>query len=142
MGDDSVLPEQALAQSRLPCRLSGLGLRSALRTSAPPYWSSWADVLPTICRRFPAFEQHVARSLVEGRVQHVQCLSELETCRTQLTEFLPELPAWQAVLQGARPPAAEHPEGDEDVRDPGEWAHGWQYFTTDAAERRVFDELL
>ena len=51
--------------AQLPCRLGGLGLRSAVRTSPSAYWSAWADVLPTLRSRFPAIANDFAtRSIV------------------------------------------------------------------------------
>ena len=35
-----------VTQATLPLRLSGMGLRSACRTSGAAYWASWADALP------------------------------------------------------------------------------------------------
>ena len=45
-------PHQAVAT--LPLSLGGLGLRSAVRTSVPAHWASWADVLPVIRDGHPA----------------------------------------------------------------------------------------
>ncbi len=41
-----------LQQVSLLLRLGGLGLRSAVRTSAPAYWASFADCLHPLQERF------------------------------------------------------------------------------------------
>ena len=57
----SGLPLLATARAQLALRHGGLGLRSAARHALVAYWSSWADVLPVIASRDPAF----ARALVD-----------------------------------------------------------------------------
>ena len=61
-GAPSRLPLLATARAQLALRHGGLGLRSAARHAPAAYWSScWADVLPVIASRDPAF----ARALVD-----------------------------------------------------------------------------
>ena len=47
----------------LPLSLGGLGLRSAVRTSVPAHWASWADVLPMIRDRHPAVATMIVNAL-------------------------------------------------------------------------------
>ena len=42
-----------VAQSKLPLRLGGLGLRDSARLAPAAYWASWADSLPSLIEGFP-----------------------------------------------------------------------------------------
>ncbi len=44
---------QWVRQATLPCRLGGMGLRSARRTAPAAYWASWADSLEPLRQRYP-----------------------------------------------------------------------------------------
>ena len=47
----------------VPLSLGGLGLRSAVRTSVPAHWASWADVLPMIRDRHPVVATTIVNAL-------------------------------------------------------------------------------
>ena len=72
----SIAPEQcdriAANSSTLPLSLGGLGLRSAVRTSAPAYWANWADTLPMIHQRHPVVVEDMVSWL--NRQVDVPCL--------------------------------------------------------------------
>ena len=59
----------------LPAALGGLGLRSAIRTAPAAYWAAWADALPELHKRSPAFAEACTRLLATDGV----CV-ELEEC--------------------------------------------------------------
>ena len=50
----------------LPLAFGGMGLRSAVRTAVPAYWSSWEDALSMISRR----HRTVATTLVHELSGH------------------------------------------------------------------------
>ena len=101
--------------ARLPARLGGLGLRSAVRVAPAAYWASWADTLPMIVKRSP----HQAQKILECLASAPQgCLGELSQSATLLdAEGFDSRPTWNALASGTRPPRPEQP-------DLGEWAHG------------------
>ena len=111
-------------------RLGGAGLRSAVRTAPAAYWASWADALPMISARVPsaaaAASAHLAAdqdnpnapgSTTEARAAGLQLIRE---------GFL-QRPGWHDLRAGLRP---DHHSAGE----PGEWAHGWQYFASSTRE--------
>ena len=61
--DASGLPVLAAARAQLALRHGGLELRSAERHAVAAYWASWADALPALASRDPAFAQALTRSL-------------------------------------------------------------------------------
>ena len=61
------------------------------------------------------------------------CLTALEGARASLATEPASLPSWPDLLVGASPPAQDRTDVDDAEADPGEWRHGWQYFTTAAA---------
>ena len=110
----------------LPQRLGGLGLRSAVRTSAAAYWASWADTLPMIQQRCPALAAKVLEELEKGvGSSATSCVAAGIAKATLEHEGYGTCP-WRQLVQGERPPEVDRPE-------PGEYRHGWQYH---AAARR------
>ena len=122
--------------SHLPCRLGGLGLRSAVRAAPAAYWSAWADALPILHARFPLVVEEYAVQL--DVAEHVRaCFAAVRMAREVLQQSGFSTPTFREVLAGARPPP---PPGDG--ADPGEWRHGWQFHASDALERRFRADLL
>ena len=115
--------------AQLPCRLGGMGLRSAVRTAPAAFWSAWADVLPILCSRFPASVGHFAEEIDE-RVDARECFQSLRQAGGLLQQDGCPTPTFREIAAGARPPPPEQGETD-----PGEWQHGWQYFSSDAREK-------
>ena len=70
-----------------------------------------------------------------------QGLDELDLARTVLLAAGVELPSWAEVLNGAGPPIPPRRTEDE-MADPGEWQHGWQYHASAALDKAEFDHLL
>ena len=111
----------------LPMRFGGLGLRSASRMAPAAFWFSWADALQMIHERLP----QVAQDVLDG----LNGVREAEGCIRELRDVTVELdrhgfvgrPAWADLVVGVRPPPAN-------AYEPGEWAHGWQYFASSASE--------
>ena len=68
----------------------------------------------------------------------VPCLANAEAGGQTCTEAgWTSRPSWHALFHGARPP---EPEPAELAL--GEWAHGWQYYASNALETAEFDALL
>ena len=103
----------------LPAALGGLGLRSAIRTAPAAYWAAWADALPELHKRSPAFAEACTRLLAtDGGC--APCLRSAVEARELLqAEGWHECPSWEAVGAGARPPRLT----DQGL---GDWPHGWQ----------------
>jgi len=143
LGGDTPLSDQAVQQARLPFREGGLGFRHCRALAQATYWSSCADVLPTLHQRFPGVVATTMGHLqtpVGQRANHAS-LDALEQAHTALVAAGIALPSWPEVLQGARPPAPQPPEGDA-AADPGEWQHGWQYYTTSIIQSQMQASLL
>ena len=115
--DASGLPALAAARAQLALRHGGLGLRSAERHAIAAYWASWADALPALASRDPAFAQALTRSLEDpGPLPHALAALKEASASLQAAGF--QAPTWDAVLS-AVPPAA--PEDD-----PADLTRGWQ----------------
>ncbi len=113
--------------AQLPLRLGGLGLRSAFRVAPAAYWASWADCLEMIQRRHPVLAAMFTNALSAAAPSPAPCLQELQQGRVQLTwEGYHECPLWEDLARGVRP---RQPEGE-----PGEWAHGWQFYAAGARD--------
>ena len=95
------------------------------------YWSSWADVLPALRQRFPGVVNNLVTHLTTTADQRPpnHGLDELDLARTELQAAGVQLPTWAEVLNGAGPPIPPRRTEDE-MADPGEWQHGWQYYTS------------
>ena len=105
----------------VPFLLGGLGLRSARRTAAQAYLGSAADALPEIRKHFPCLAARFLGQLTDSDGQ-CQSISEANGARQHLVRAgFQECPSWFDIYDGARPAPAGNVE-------PGEWAHGWQYF--------------
>ena len=99
---DETASARALAE--LPASLGGLGLVSAQRTAPTAYWAEWADALPVLRQRLPAFAESCADSLAEGGRQSAS-LEPAAAARALLQdEGRHACPEWRAVLEGARSP--------------------------------------
>ena len=116
----------------LALRSGGLGLRSALRTAPAAYWASWADTLPMMWQRCPQLAGTFCAALMdaEASLSTARALS-LRSAAVARTELLAagfaDCPDWLDLLHGKRPPTP-------DLREPGEFAHGWQYFAASRLE--------
>ena len=129
------IPADALAQMRLPPRLGGLGLRDSSRLSPAAYWASWADCLPVLVQRFPAFGNmlvnHLAADPGDGSsLDATPSLAELQRCRSILQSEGLVIPTWTELASGISPPTP----GDDEEFDPGEVQRGWQRRASGARE--------
>ena len=98
-----------------------MGLAQAVRTAPAAYWAAWADALPVLAARSPAFAAWTVRALSGEHTP--ACLRATEESRSLLVaEGWSEPPAWDELARGAAPRAAE---ADADI-ELGEWRHGWQ----------------
>ena len=124
-----------LCQSQLPMRLGGCGLRNSTRTSNAAYWASWADALQGICQRFPAVGNRVLLHLTTLQTAVYpaaapRCLLQAEYAGTWCeSQGWAQRLTWADVAAGMRPPTP-----DPTTTELGEWRHGWQYYTSNAAE--------
>ena len=113
--------------ARLPMRMGGLGLRSAVRCADAAYWASWADALPMINERTPAIGNLVVQTMDDGSTD-TSCLAELKEAADRLDEEgFWWRPSWSALREGERPPEIT-------AREPGEWPHGWQYWASSISD--------
>ena len=71
------------SHSRLPLVLGGLGLRNPVRTRAPAFWASWADVLQHDPLKAPCGRRDRLRHFRPRRLSHlpVPCQSHERLCR-------------------------------------------------------------
>ena len=101
-------------------------MRSAQSLAPAAYWASWADALPMLQQRLPNLSREVMDRLsIEGATG---CLGELQAAtRTMDRSRFIDRPSWEALQRGVRPqpPAAA---------EPGEWQHGWQYYSSSSSE--------
>ena len=101
--EDEACPARDIAL--LPASLGGLGLSQATRTGPAAYWAAWADALGLgPLPRGPA------------------CLRTASEARRLVVEGWTDVPSWELVEQGTRPP--DRPDG---IAEPGEWRHWWQH---------------
>ena len=108
-------------------------------------WSSWADILPTLHRRYPTVAANVLAYLQAphaSRPRPNEILTALEAARSDLQVPAATVPSWQELLDGARPPQPPRGPADDFEADPGEWRHGWQYYTTSALHSLSQADLL
>ena len=65
-----IVPDQCDALSKdaatLPLSMGGVGLRSAVRTSVPASWASWADSISMIRERHPSVANMIIEALESG----------------------------------------------------------------------------
>ena len=114
----------------LPCRYSGLGLRSARRTAPAAYFGGWASALPIWRARFPAWAD-LAVAILERGGDGVSCARSAAEAVQLLAAEEWEVPSWSMLAAGLVPVSQDAPLDAE----PGEWRHQWQFFAADARER-------
>ena len=144
------VPEPLLANNdetrrvlELPTRLGGLGLRSSRRVSPCAYWASWSDSLHVLAERIPGFEAAFTRSMVQLAAQPAVANSQRalpslhEAALLLVQEGYAQVPTWHGLLRGLQP-AQEDPA----ELDPGEWRKGWQFFASNAREKREHSALM
>ena len=138
------LPEQVWArQARMPIRMGGCGLRDSARTAPAAYWASWADCLSSLKGRFPLLAQRLLEALTaaeaQGPVEGIPdgVAAAVLAGRALEASGMQNRPAWQALSEGASPPAA-----DAENRVPGEWQPGWQHCASNACEQSEYDSML
>eukprot|EP00973_Karenia_brevis_P037020 5103385-Karenia_brevis.AAC.1 len=120
----------------IPYRMGGLGLRSAQRMAPAAYWASWADGLEMIKLRCPDTADRIVRSLDEGWLPEGTALRELQDSREHIQrEGGMTCPSWAELAGGARPQQTVDAE-------PGEWAHGWQFYAAAALDDRARQSFL
>ena len=124
------LPLLAAARAQLALRHGGLGLRSAARHAPAAYWSSWADVLPVIACRDPAFARTLVDTL-EGGSPAPEVLLSLLLARGSLiaSGFAP--PSWPQLLNTSAP-------RDEENEPKLDTTRGWQRPASEAVDEFGF----
>ena len=113
--------QDVMDTATMPLALGGLGLRSAIRGSAPAYWPSWADCLSMIHKCHTTASAALVRAH-EGQPD-IPFLKAASQCQRELTgrmDFVP--PSWEDLARGAMPPQRE----TED-REPETTHRGWQH---------------
>ena len=114
----------------LPTHLGGLGLLPATRTAAAAYWAGWADALAVLQQRRPHETNEIVATLNAEVRWRAHCLDELLDAAHLLTsEGFTQRPTWTELAAGRRPPPQGR-SGQEASREPGEWAHGWQFYAS------------
>ena len=107
--------------SSLPLSMGGLGLRNAVRTSAPAFWASWADSLQMVHERHPVVAERIVEALEGGgNTPTLRAVVETAWSLDGVEGFEP--PSWRALSRGARPP--DH---DAVEMEPGTVRRGWQH---------------
>ena len=98
-----------------------------LRVAA--HWASWADALPMIKARSPAVCDQLLAALADRQPPRDSFAAELQGARaTLVSEGFDACPTWAQLADGARPPEAD------EMGEPGEWRHGWQFFASNKRE--------
>ena len=121
----------AKATASLPLAMGGMGLRDASRTSQPAFWASWADCLSMVNDRHPDVATMMVRQLSgvdDCESPSLQAAPRAAQESTGVEGF--EVPSWEALVRGARPPPHE-----VDDYEPGEARHGWQHEAASRVER-------
>ena len=118
----------------LPMRMGGLGLRSAVRTAAGAYWASWADALHMLHQRLPHLTGQVVHHLSHPNA--VGCLGELQESASHVDRdgFISR-PSWDMLRRGVRPRPPL-------IVEPGEWHHGWQYYSSSSSEHHFRETVV
>ena len=102
-----VSPDQCYRLSRdsssLPLSMGGLGLRSAVRTSVPAFWASWADSLQMVHEKHPVVAEWIVEALEGGGNTPTQRAVVGKAWSLDGVEGF-EPPSWRALSRGARPP--------------------------------------
>ena len=128
-------PTRPLAQrcrrlASLPGSMGGLGMRSAARGAHGAYWAAWVDALPVIGVRAPTLAARIVAALGDDAAELPPCLAEARDARARLeAEGMESVPTWEEAAAGARPECST-----ELVKEPGEWPHGWQYYSCRASD--------
>ena len=130
LGFDGASELDQLTQKQIHLRLKdgGLGLRNHDSIRMAAFWSSWADVFPILCKRFPGFENHVRADVTAN------CIAELNNACMELSRHM-ELPSWTAILNEAIPV------NDEDEDDTLGYK-GWQKYTCQQINNHIFASFL
>ena len=110
--------------------MGGLGSRKATRVSPSAYWASWADSLSMTKARHPRCGRCHLALLARGWQ-----LPKQQGRSTRVSGF--DLPSWQALADGARPPFH-----DVDDQEPGVVRHGWQHEAVSRVERHFRERQL
>ena len=114
----------------LPFTMGGMGLHSAVLTSGAAYWSSWGDCLEMIAARNPSVADMIVTQIDhEDAGFHVSGAAQV---RDQFVRAGFDVPNWQALRAGLRPPGQQ-----VDERQVGIPGHGWQHETTQAVHAHL-----
>ena len=119
----------------LPLSMGGVGLRSAVRTSVPAFWASWADSISMIQERHPAVAGMIIEALELGpQTPTLAAVAESAAEVAGVQGFEP--PSWRELAHGARPPLRE-----PDENEPGGMRRGWQHEAASHRELEIFPRL-
>ena len=121
--------------ARLPGRIGGMGLHSAVRSARGVYWASWVNALPIIYKKYPRINKAIVKGFDTENLEPIgpnelvleACgqegsVHEAELIRIEGIAKCAAVPTWREVLDGAIVPMQE-----EGV-DPSEFDRGWQCF--------------
>ena len=97
--------DEARDIATLPMSLGGLGVRSAVRTSRPAHWASWADCLAMVQERHPDVASLLVSQLAHPTTPCLQAVARVARDLTEVGGFAP--PSWRELATGARPEARE-----------------------------------
>ena len=120
----------------LPLSLGGMGLRNATRTSPPAYWASWADCLGMLRARHPD-----VAALCLHQMQEPRGPPSLVSAQTAARHLFGvegfQLPSWEELAHGLRPPEVE-----PDDFEAGGCRGGWQHEASIRVERQHRSSLM
>ena len=95
------VPLNAKIAASMLLTLGGMGLGSGSRIRDAAKWGSWADCLEMIQNRHP----DVARIVVQGLASRAsECLETVENAVERLRRVGVDIPSWQVLSAGFRPP--------------------------------------
>ena len=97
-----------------------------MRTALGAFWASWADALPMLLQRWPRltgqFVHHLSHPDAPG------CWGELQESVSELDrDGFVVCPCWEMLRRGVLPRLPL-------IVEPGEWHHGWQYYSSSSSE--------
>ena len=112
-----------------PLSMGVVGSRSAMRTSVPAFWASWADSISVIRERHPSDANMIIEALESGpRPPTLAAVAESAHAVFGVQGFEP--PSGRELSHGARPLR------EPDDHEPGGMRRGWQLEAASRVERQ------
>ena len=96
------------------------------------HWGSWADCFEMIAQRHPP----VAQAIVNGVGTASGCFASVVAAIARLQEVGVEIPTWQVLALGLRPPHSN------DEREPSQPRHGWQKYASTVVQKSHREQVV